>query len=1068
MKNNLLKKLFCIALFCGSWCYISATDLYLSSTGNDANDGLSEATPLKTLSRAFTLAENGDEIHVLDFIDISAEPQKDGSNANNDIKVDGSTIFEIDGITYATWNVQGKNGVRVLDKALKITGENAETCGFIGNEMTRLIRIDSFNQLIEFSGLSFKGGNSIPMGNDFGGGVYIRNASASFSNCAFEENSAIGKGGAAVYCFLEQDRFNVSFLDCSFSGNKTGNGHGAVAYILGGKNISFKDCSFSDNTTTNLGGVFFVQGDISLKVERSLFKNNTAKDGGVFAFMDNAAKKTTAYFEGCAFLYNEVTEHGGTVYVDNKTSGSICDLTFVNMTFFGNHAASYGGAIMMNNGKEGSALNLINCTITHNTSSFGGATPQAGIRVMSGAANAVTYNIYNSIIENNYLKDDPTKVLDMSVQGNASYLIDGENFNLKNSFLGRLLADNGYTSPLENENYINYNSGSIAGLAIDPDKYIEKQNCVPVYTTSPAYRQGNAKFLQDLGIVTDQLGSVRPFIDGRCASGAVETPLTPGGGDGESSVYEHFIIYGQSLSTGHQSYPSMSTESLDGNYMIGDQVWINLGNTTFDKFNPLKATLAISDKNSSKTKNGGIAECPIVAAVNHLRLKIDDPDVKYVATSTGTGGKTIEQLSKHCTNGYLYNDFKYAMFYGAKISRELNSSISCPAVIWMQGEYNYTSDSEKGLTPGVPNTTEKNEYKSLLYKLKDDMQQDVVNSYAQKEKPLFITYQTGAQYTRGKTLEIGMAQLEMANENEDVICAGPVYPMTDRGGHLDANGYRWYGEMLAKAYYRTKILGQRFIPLQPKEISRTDNAREIKIRFIVPKLPLVLDDWTVQKKTDYGFRVYNNNVQQTITDIRIDGDCVYLICAQDLKGVVEVNYAGDGELGGHGNLRDSDDYEAYFKYIDQDKKNPDGSYFYPRDLENNSYVTLRPDYEPRTQSGEIIYDQPYPLYNFSVAFYYKLNEGEQCYKVPHLDDLVDSKDKIQKTDISFSQVGNSIILRGINNPVEIQFYSLTGNLLKVVNVSPSELYSLEDFEKGIYIAKAVIDGRPNMLKIFVR
>lgn len=30
---------------------------------------------------------------------------------------------------------------------------------------------------------------------------------------------------------------------------------------------------------------------------------------------------------------------------------------------------------------------------------------------------------------------------------------------------------------------------------------------------------------------------------------------------------------------------------------------------------------------------------PIVAAVNHLRLKLNDPDVKYVATSTGTGGQ---------------------------------------------------------------------------------------------------------------------------------------------------------------------------------------------------------------------------------------------------------------------------------------------------------------------------------------------------------------------------------------------------------------------------------------------
>lgn len=55
------------------------------------------------------------------------------------------------------------------------------------------------------------------------------------------------------------------------------------------------------------------------------------------------------------------------------------------------------------------------------------------------------------------------------------------------------------------------------------------------------------------------------------------------------------------------------------------------------------------------------------------------------------------------------------------------------------------------------------------------------------------------------TLAISMAQLEASNEYKDIICAGPIYPMTDRGGHLDANGYRWFGEMLGKVYYQTQI-----------------------------------------------------------------------------------------------------------------------------------------------------------------------------------------------------------------------------------------------------------------------
>ncbi|WP_455497938.1 sialate O-acetylesterase [Coprobacter sp.] len=448
-------------------------------------------------------------------------------------------------------------------------------------------------------------------------------------------------------------------------------------------------------------------------------------------------------------------------------------------------------------------------------------------------------------------------------------------------------------------------------------------------------------------------------------------------------TYEHFIIYGQSLSTGHQSYPALTIESLAGNYMIGDQVWINQGNRNSTSFNPLKSSLALTEKRSPLSRNGGIAECPVVAAVNHLRLKINNSSVGYIATSTGVGGKTIDQLSKHCRNKNIYQEgFLKAAFAAPQITAKEGVSVTCPLVIWMQGEYNYWADTTRGLLPHIPNVTGKNEYKALMLKLKEDMQNDVVSVYNQQHRPLFITYQVGAQYTRGKTLNIGMAQLEAANETEDIICAGPVYPMTDRGGHLDANGYRWYGEMLAKAYYRTMVEGKPFIPLQPEELSRTSDFKEIKIRFRVPKMPLVLDDYTTEKIKDYGFAVYNDDVRQDITGVRIKGNCVYITCEKDLSGTVEVTYAGTNEFKGHGNLRDSDDYEAFYTYIDQDKKNSDGSFVFARDKDKDgNYVTLRPNYEPRDKSGNIIYECPYPLYNFSVAFYYKLDKGMKKYLI---------------------------------------------------------------------------------------
>ena len=40
----------------------------------------------------------------------------------------------------------------------------------------------------------------------------------------------------------------------------------------------------------------------------------------------------------------------------------------------------------------------------------------------------------------------------------------------------------------------------------------------------------------------------------------------------------HFIIYGQSLSTGQQTAPAISVTNYAGNLMLGEQVWSNYSN----------------------------------------------------------------------------------------------------------------------------------------------------------------------------------------------------------------------------------------------------------------------------------------------------------------------------------------------------------------------------------------------------------------------------------------------------------------------------------------------------------
>ncbi|MDD4427839.1 MAG: hypothetical protein PHG64_05535 [Paludibacter sp.] len=443
-----------------------------------------------------------------------------------------------------------------------------------------------------------------------------------------------------------------------------------------------------------------------------------------------------------------------------------------------------------------------------------------------------------------------------------------------------------------------------------------------------------------------------------------------------SQEYEHLIMYGQSLSTAHQSWPPLSTENVAGNYMIGNQVWINYENTGFTKLNPLIANIATATATRIKDRASLIlAENPIVGAVNHIQLKTKG-QYKFIGTSCGSGGLSIEQLSKEYYSPTYYKNFSNAISYASSLS----TSVHCPVIIWMQGEYNYTTpEGCTGLTAGSAPTTDKNTYKSFLQRLKNNMQNDIIAKYKQTDKPLFITYQVGGQYSRGKEITIAMAQLEASNENDDIVCAGPIYPMTDRGGHLDSNGYRWYGEMLGKVYYRTKILGEDFKPLQPIEISRTDDPKVMKIKFYVPKPPLVLDELLTKKITDYGFEVYDNDIKKTIQSVTIVDDCVRITTTTDLVGPVEVIYAGTNNRG-DGNLRDSDDEQAFYNYIDLDKKNYDGTYVYERDA---TETTLRPSSEPRDAAG-VIYDKPYPLYNFSVAFYYKLEKDSFSYKVPNV------------------------------------------------------------------------------------
>lgn len=411
-----------------------------------------------------------------------------------------------------------------------------------------------------------------------------------------------------------------------------------------------------------------------------------------------------------------------------------------------------------------------------------------------------------------------------------------------------------------------------------------------------------------------------------------------------STELAHIILYGQSLSLGWECPECITTQTVPNAYMIGNMVTINHGNAQ---------GITMESLYSRVTTVGH--EHPLVAcghAFTKLYNRYKDKNQKFIFTSCGEGGRTIEQLSKNATSTTHYNDeFIDAINSGKALATNRNTTISCPAIIFMQGEWNYNSNNT-GLTPNSNCDTTKDGYKGLLLRLKNDMQADIMAKYQQTSPPMFFIYQTAGAYISNVDMTITKAQQEFADENPDVQLLSSTYFTPDySGGHLSTNGYRWYGEMVAKQMYQFFVKGENTNRLYVESVDVT--ASHIYLHYHVPYLPLVLDTYTKESIADFGYRVIANDNDVAIASVTINNNTVILRMSKLLYGEIKIIYAGAGRAGS-GNLRDSDPYLSMYTYYDDRQTSPN----------------KRENYTPKDKNGNYIYNKPYPMYNWADHFYY--------------------------------------------------------------------------------------------------
>ncbi len=426
--------------------------------------------------------------------------------------------------------------------------------------------------------------------------------------------------------------------------------------------------------------------------------------------------------------------------------------------------------------------------------------------------------------------------------------------------------------------------------------------------------------------------------------------------------YNLLLIDGQSLSTANEGWPRLSKVARADCFMVGNSVrpagegttWTPVGGST--TLQPMVATIEtesgtpISDADAANLPPGDNArgENVIVGTANYLARALADGGTprKLVALSAGVSGQTIETLSPGNPSG-LYNRVPTGLqaFVNAVPG---GATRGCSAILWMQGEFNYFAENG--------GTTTKTGYKTALTSLRNQMNTDVVAKTGQATLPAFFIYQTGASYTQDNNqLAIGMAQWEFVRENAGCYMVGPVYPVTDKGGHLDANGYRWFGQQVGKVMHRVLALGQGWEPLSPLWVEMV--GKTVYVGFSVPEpplqfqLPYVGAAGTVGNAaadyTNRGFRITDAAGDVSISAVRFVGATIVAIdCARRPDPATAlVWYASNTASQGNGCLCDSD-----------------------KTIANDDYSYQAGIGHYTTANIPALVGRPYPLWNWAIAF----------------------------------------------------------------------------------------------------
>ena len=242
------------------------------------------------------------------------------------------------------------------------------------------IYIDSGNVQFEFTDCLFSDNSARR-----GGGLYVGsvNGEMFFTRVVLERNVAFASYGGGI-SFVSLNN-GLSFIECSFIGNKTVSG-GGIHFAMNNPVVDIDRTLFSDNTVELYGGgIYFGQEHHVIRLRNITVVNNRANSGGgVYIGQFNSVN-----FLSSNISFNVAVKEGGGLV------SSAHDMRFVSCTISDNIAESSAGAIFTfldNHAITGKILLMYDCVVGNNHADSVG-----GINIVSGSNLDMRYcRIYNN------------------------------------------------------------------------------------------------------------------------------------------------------------------------------------------------------------------------------------------------------------------------------------------------------------------------------------------------------------------------------------------------------------------------------------------------------------------------------------------------------------------------------------------------------------------------------------------------------------------------------------------------------------------------------------------------